>query len=307
MRVSYSPGYYAPLPERHVFPMGKFEALRDYLVRHHIIKETDIIEPSPAERADLLLVHTPEYVDTFLGSTPAQKAIKTLGLPWSERLAMRVRLLVQGTINAAIMAVHDGIAGNLDGGTHHAMPGSAEGFCVFNDVAVAIRVLQRSKWIQKALIVDCDVHQGNGNAVIFAGDSSVYTFSLHAEHNYPFKKPPSDLDIGLPDGTGDEVYNNIFGEALGHVFSEFTPDIVFYIGGADPLKSDKLGRLALSVNGIKARDTMLIDKVRAQGIPLVLVIGGGYSSSLAELTEAHAQMFIAAKNYSAAEGGAKYK
>ncbi|MDZ7693241.1 MAG: histone deacetylase [Balneolaceae bacterium] len=214
MKVSYSAGYNAPLPKDHIFPMGKFEGLYKYVTENGIISEAEIVEPGMVDMANLLSIHSPQYVEGIMSGTLGKKELRRLGLPWSKGLARRSCLAVQGTINAALMALQDGLAGNLAGGTHHAMPGYGEGFCVFNDVAVAIKVLQQSMWATKILVIDCDVHQGNGTASIFTGNSDVFTFSMHADKNYPFKKPPSSLDIGLPDNTGDKSYLQTLGDTL---------------------------------------------------------------------------------------------
>jgi acetoin utilization deacetylase AcuC-like enzyme len=194
-------------------------------------------------------------------------------------------------MNAAMMALQDGVAGNLAGGTHHSMPNHGEGFCVFNDVAIAIRSLRRSMWINRVMVIDCDVHQGNGTAHIFADDPNVFTFSLHGEKNYPFRKPPSSLDIGLPDKTGDMAYLKTLTEALDTIFSRFKPDIVIYLGGIDPLEADHFGRLSLTLKGLREREETVIRYVKQKNIPLLLLLSGGYAPTVAETARAHAQMF----------------
>lgn len=275
--------------------MGKFEGLYRYVLEQGIIAESDIIEPGMVDMANLVSVHTHRYAEGIMTGNLERKELRRLGLPWSYRLAVRSRLAVQGTINAALMALQDGIAGNLAGGTHHAMPDYGEGFCVFNDVAVAIKVLQQSMWARKILVIDCDVHQGNGTAEIFRDNPDVFTFSIHGENNYPFKKPPSSLDIGLPDGTGDNEYLTVLQDALDMIFNRFDPDLVFYLGGIDPLESDHLGRLALTLNGLRDRDRLVIEKVIKHDKPLVLLLSGGYAPSLKETVEAHALMFTIAR------------
>lgn len=297
MRVSYAPSYYAPIPEDHIFPMRKFTGLHQYLLDNEIIASDNIIAPSPVDMTNLLTVHTNNYAEGILKGTLDPKKSRRLGLPWSQRLALRSRLAVQGTINAAIMALEDGIAGNLAGGTHHSMPDFGEGFCVFNDVAVAIKVLQQSMWASNILVIDCDVHQGNGTAEIFKNNAEVFTFSLHGANNYPFKKPASSLDIGLPDGTGDKDYLQVLGEALDMIFNQFHPDLTFYLGGIDPLETDQLGRLSLSFDGLKTRDELVIRKVKSHDVPLVLLLSGGYAPTLRETVIAHAQMFKMAQKY----------
>lgn len=294
MRVSYAPGYYAPIPHEHIFPMGKFPGLYRYLTEQNIIHKSDVIQPSMVDMSNLLTAHSQRYVNGIMNGSLSKKEIRRMGLPWSKALAVRSRLAVQGTINAAIMALQDGIAGNIAGGTHHAMAGHGEGFCVFNDVAVAVQVLQKSFWAQKILIIDCDVHQGNGTAALLGDNPNVFTFSLHGEKNYPFRKPPSTLDIGLPDGTGDNMYLETLGDALDEIFNAFNPDLVFYLGGIDPLETDHLGRLALSLKGLYNRDRLVIKTVKQKDKPLVLLLSGGYAPSLEKTVKAHALMFKAA-------------
>lgn len=274
--------------------MGKFEGLYRYVLEHEMIAESDIIEPGMVEMADLITTHTQRYANGIMTGDLSGKELRRLGLPWSEKLAIRSRLAVQGTINAALMAMQDGIAGNLAGGTHHAMPDYGEGFCVFNDVAVAINVLQHSMWAKNILVLDCDVHQGNGTASIFADNPNVFTFSIHGEKNYPFHKPPSSLDIGLPDGTGDKLYISRLGDALDQIFETFNPDLVFFLGGIDPLEDDHFGRLSLTLNGLYNRDYVVIEKVLNEDVPLVLLLSGGYGPSLKATVEAHALMYKAA-------------
>ncbi|MDZ7659220.1 histone deacetylase [Fodinibius sp.] len=295
MRVSYAPGYYAPIPDEHIFPMKKFKGLHRYLVEENIIASSDVVAPSMVDMANLQMVHTRDYANGIMDGNLNKKKLRRLGLPWSKRLAIRSRLAVQGTINAAIMALQDGIAGNLAGGTHHAMADFGEGFCVFNDVAVAIKVLQQSMWAKNILVIDCDVHQGNGTAAIFKNNPHVYTFSLHGEKNYPFKKPPSTLDIGLADNTKDDQYLKTLGDALDTIFDDFNPDLVFYLGGIDPLETDHFGRLSLTKKGLQRRDRIVIQKVVGQDLPLVLLLSGGYAPTLKETVLAHALMYKMAK------------
>lgn len=299
MRVSYSAGYNAPIPEDHVFPMGKFEGLYRFVTEKGIIAEHEIVEPGMVDMANLLTVHSSEYSEGIMSGKLDKKVLRKLGLPWSYGLARRSRLAVQGTINAALMALQDGMAGNLAGGTHHAMPEGGEGFCVFNDVAVAINVLQQSMWARRILVVDCDVHQGNGTASIFANNEDVFTFSIHGAKNYPFKKPPSTLDIGLPDNTGDKQYLQTLGEALDSIFERFDPDLVFYLGGIDPLETDYFGRLSLTLNGLRERDRMVVETVTDHNKPLVLTLSGGYAPTLRQTVEAHAVMYEVAEEYEA--------
>lgn len=291
MRVSYSAGYYAQIPDEHIFPMKKFQGLHGYLLDKNLINESEVYEPSMVDLVNLMTAHTQRYATAVWTGTLTKKEIRRMGLPWSKSLAIRSRLAVQGTINAGLMALQDGLAANLAGGTHHAMPDWGEGFCVYNDVAVAIRVLQQSKWLAKALVIDCDVHQGNGTAQIFRDDPSVFTFSIHGEKNYPFHKPASDLDVGLPDGTPDTPYLKALVSSLDRIFRNFTPDLVFYLGGIDPLDTDHFGRLSLSLKGLRERDRIVIETVTQKNIPLVLLLSGGYAPTVEQTVVAHAQMF----------------
>lgn len=283
MRVSYHPDYVVPLPERHAFPMGKFSALRDLLVAEGVVEAGEIVPPREADWADLLLVHTPRYLDALASGTLSRAEERRMGLPWSRALVRRSRLAVQGTINAMMMALTDGVAGNLAGGTHHAMPDGGEGFCVLNDVAVALRVLQRSGWIRRALVVDLDVHQGNGTASYFGGDRAwprggVYTLSVHGARNFPFRKQPSTRDVGLDDRTGDAAYLDVVAREVPAALAEAAPDLVVYLGGVDVVGGDRFGRLALSREGLAARDRFVCEAVRAAGAPLCLLLSGGYAA-----------------------------
>jgi acetoin utilization deacetylase AcuC-like enzyme len=294
VRVSYHEDYFVPLPPRHPFPMGKFPALHRLLLAEGVVRPENVMAPREADWSDLLLVHTRDYLDRLASGTMSRQEERRMGLPWSRRLVRRSRLAVQGTINAAFAALHDGVAGNLAGGTHHAMPGHAEGFCVLNDVAVAARVLHRSRWIRRALIVDLDVHQGNGNAAFFADDPDVFTFSMHGARNYPFRKPPSDRDVELHDGTGDDAYLATLHHHLSEVIALARPDVVFYLGGIDVLAGDRFGRLALTRAGLVERDRYVVETVLATGIPLVLLLSGGYAATPEATADLHAEMYRAA-------------
>lgn len=295
MRVSYCSEYYATIPDEHIFPMKKFEGLKRYLLEKEIITVAQIINPPMVDLAHLMSAHTQRYSLAVWEGTLDKKEIRRMGLPWTKSLAIRSRHAVQGTLNSALMALQDGISGNLAGGTHHAMPDHGEGFCVYNDVAVAIKVLQQSKWVNKVLVIDCDVHQGNGTAHIFEDDPNVYTFSIHGEKNYPFEKPPSNLDIGLPDKTGDKEYLLALIDALDIILGTFTPDLVFYLGGIDPLETDHFGRLSLTLNGLKERDRIVIECITQKEIPITLLLSGGYAPTLKETVQAHSNMFEVAQ------------
>lgn len=287
MRVSYHPDYTVPLPEGHPFPMGKFSALHRILLDEGLLDPRDVILPEEAAWADLRLVHTEDYLTQLATGLPPQ-AERKLGVPWSERMLHRSRLAVQGTLNAARVALQDGLAANLAGGTHHAFADHGEGYCVLNDVAVAVRALHRDGLIRRALIIDLDVHQGNGTADIFGEDDRAYTFSMHGERNYPRRKPPSDCDVGLPDGLGDDPYLDILSRHLPVVLAAARPDLAFYLAGVDTVAGDPFGRLALTREGLHRRDRAVLEAARAAGVPLALTLSGGYSKTPEITADLHA-------------------
>ncbi|HYG11097.1 MAG TPA: histone deacetylase [Pyrinomonadaceae bacterium] len=293
-KVFYTPRYYADIGEGHVFPIRKFELVRDRLLGEGTLAPSEIIEPQPAPVADVLLVHTEDYVTRLRAGALTPRELRRLGLPWSKALVRRSFLATGGTILAARAALSDGIASNLAGGTHHAFPERGEGFCVLNDVAVAIRTLRRDGLVERAAVVDLDVHQGNGTATIFEGDTGVFTFSMHGAKNYPIFKARSTLDVELPDATGNEEYLRALAEHLPHVFAS-RPDIIFYLGGADPYVGDKLGRLSLSIAGLRARDEFVLSECRAQGVPVATVMSGGYAADINDTVEIHCNTIRAAK------------
>lgn len=295
MLVSYTPRYYADIGEGHVFPIRKFELVRDRLLREGTLSPADIVEPQPAPVADVLLVHTEDYVTRLRAGSLTQREIRRLGLPWSKALVRRSFLATGGTMNAARWALADGVGSNLAGGTHHAFPDRGEGFCVLNDVAIAVRALRRDGFIRRAAIVDCDVHQGNGTAAIFEGDETVFTFSMHGAKNYPLFKERSTLDVELADRTGDSEYLEILATHLPTVFSH-EPDIIFYLGGADPYAGDKLGRLALTIEGLRARDELVLRECRVRGVPVATVMSGGYAAQIGDTVEIHCNTIRAVRS-----------
>ncbi len=294
-RLYYSPYYYAEIGEGHVFPIRKFELVRDLLLSEGTLRDDEIFEPAPAKIEDLLLVHTEDYITRLIGGELTAKEVRKLGLPWSKSLVRRSLHAISGTINAARHAMESGIASNLAGGTHHAYPDRGEGFCVLNDVAVAIRVLQREKLAERFLIVDCDVHQGNGTAYIFQDSPEVFTFSMHGAKNYPLFKETSSLDIELADGTGDREFLETLDEALPRIFTH-NPDLIFYLGGADPFEKDKLGRLKLSIEGLRKRDEIVLRFAREHHTPIVTTMSGGYASDINDTVEIHANTIRAVKD-----------
>jgi acetoin utilization deacetylase AcuC-like enzyme len=293
-RLFYSPYYYADIGEGHVFPIKKFELVRDKLLEEETLSLDEIHEPEPASVEDVLLVHTEDYINRLIGGELTAKEIRKLGLPWSKSLVRRSFLAASGTINAAKHALSSGIASNLAGGTHHSFPDRGEGFCVLNDAAVAIRVLQKEKLADRFLIVDLDVHQGNGTAFIFKDSPEVFTFSMHGAKNYPLFKEISNLDIELPDKTSDKEYLETLEEALPRIFLH-DPDIIFYLGGADPFEKDKLGRLGLTMEGLMRRDETVLQFAREHHTPIVTVMSGGYASDINDTVEIHANTIRAVK------------
>ena len=295
MRCAYHPDYFVALPPSHPFPMAKYPLLLERLLADGTVRAADLIEPAPASLDDLRLVHTVEYLAALEAGTLEPAAVRRIGVPSSPALWRRSRLAAQGTLEAARAALADGLAANLAGGTHHAFAGHGEGFCVLNDVAVAIRVLQRDGRLRRALVVDLDVHQGNGTAAIFEGDADVFTFSMHGERNYPARKMRSTLDVALADGTGDEEYLERLAGHLADILGRFAPDLVFYLAGVDPARGDRYGRLALSDDGLRRRDRHVLETCRARGLPVVITIAGGYAPTPARTAELHAHVFHEAR------------
>lgn len=293
-RIFYSPYYYADIGENHVFPIRKFELVRDKLLGEGTLQSLEIVEPEPAKIEDVLLIHTDDYITRLKNGALTAKEVRRLGLPWSEALVRRSFLATSGTINAARHALENRVSSNLAGGTHHSFPDRGEGFCVLNDVAVAIRVLQKEKLAERFLIVDCDVHQGNGTAFIFENDEKVFTFSMHGAKNYPLFKENSTLDIELPDRTGDAEYLETLNEALPRIFLH-DPDIVFYLGGADPFEKDKLGRLGLTMDGLRQRDEAVLTSVKERDVPVVTTMSGGYAADINDTVEIHSNTIRAVK------------
>lgn len=279
--------YVIPLPEGHRFPIAKYALLRERVLAEGLVAPERMHEPARVAIDDLLLAHEPAYVRALVEGTLDDAAMRRIGLPWSEHLVERSFRAVGGTCEAAEAALRDGIAVNLAGGTHHAFPGHGEGFCVFNDAAVAVRRLQRDGRIARAAIVDLDVHQGNGTHAIFAGDATVFTFSMHGERNFPFHKVPGRLDIELPDGCDDARYLGELARALPRVLAESSPDLVIYLAGADAHEGDRLGRLRLTFDGLARRDAMVLESCREVGIPVAVTIAGGYGRNIEDTVAAH--------------------
>lgn len=290
MHVFYSDLYTLPLPEDHRFPIEKYRLLRDYLISHQILKSDLIFESPLATETELSFGHTSLYIQQMRDGTVPLEIIKRIGFPWSQNLYKRSCATVGGAISAAKSALKFGISGNLAGGTHHAHSDRGEGYCVFNDIAVAARILKSEYQIKKIAIIDLDVHQGNGNSSILGQDKDIFILSIHGEKNYPFKKISSTLDIGLADGTGDQEYLEKLKPALDQVLN-FKPDFIFYQMGVDPLKEDVLGKLNLSFQGLMERDRMVLSLAHQKSIPISLALGGGYAKPIELSIEAYANTY----------------
>ena len=297
MKCSYHPGYQVPLPTGHPFPISKYPLLAQQLLAEGVLVDADILEPEAIDIETLELVHTREYLDKLQSSRLSTAEQRRLGLPWSEALWQRSRLASAGTLLAARAALSDGLAGNLAGGTHHAFADHGEGFCVLNDVAVAISKLRTEGAIERAAVIDLDVHQGNGTAAIFENVEDVFTFSMHGERNYPLAKMRSNVDVPLRDGVGDAEYLETLQRNLPSVLERSEPDIAFYLAGVDVAAGDRYGKLALTEEGIRCRERMVIDAVRTRGVPLVIVLAGGYAATRARTAELHAHAFREAAAY----------
>lgn len=294
MRVFYSSKYYADIGDGHIFPIRKFELVRNRLLSEGTLKPEEIVEPTPVNKSDLLLVHTEDYISRLCEGRLTAKEIRRLGLPWSESLVQRSFYAVGGTLAASLTSLEEGVSSNLAGGTHHAFADRGEGFCVLNDVAVAIHTLRSRGLVTKAAIIDCDVHQGNGTASIFEGDEDTFTLSLHGANNYPLFKTKSNLDINLIDHTTDEEYLKILVHNL-HAPFAVKPEIVFYLAGADPFEGDKLGRLSLTIDGLRRRDELVLTKCFEEEVPVVTVMSGGYAKDVNDTVEIHCNTIRAVK------------
>jgi acetoin utilization deacetylase AcuC-like enzyme len=326
-KLIYSDAYYLPIGE-HVFPAEKYRRIRDRLLATGVAEAGDFLEPEPAADQDILLVHTPEYVHKLKTGTLSPREEMELEVPFSPELVKAFWLAAGGSILAARQALADGVGISVGGGFHHAFPDHGEGFCMVHDVAVAIRSLQRDDKIRTAMTVDCDVHQGNGTAAIFAGtpaasarlpsagastlDASslssalpgkirgahageVFTISLHQHNNYPLWKPPSSIDVDLPDGIGDDDYLAWLDNALSSGLRQFEPDLICYVAGADPYREDQLGGLALTIDGLKRRDELVFRVARARSIPVMVTFAGGYARNLEDTVTIHCNTIIAAQ------------
>ncbi len=293
LSVVFHPAYEVDIGP-HVFPTRKYRLVRARLLDEGTLVESDIRTPAGATNDDVALVHTGDYLHRITTGTLSVPEQLLLEVPYSFALRDAMWLCAGGTAEVGRLALDQGVAVHLGGGYHHAYPDHGEGFCLINDVAIAVRMLQRDGVIQRAMVVDCDVHHGNGTAAIFAGDDRVFTFSMHQEHNYPAWKPPSDLDLGLEDGTDDATYLAALERHLPDIVRRHRPDLVYYLAGADPYRQDQLGGLALSLDGLKRRDGFVLETVTREGIPVGVTLAGGYARDPDDTVEIHCNTVRAA-------------
>ncbi|KAA9356745.1 histone deacetylase family protein [Larkinella humicola] len=298
LKIAYNPIYRHPLPEGHRFPMSKYELIYDQLLYEGTCRPGNFFSPGLVDDRWVLAVHTSDYVRQLKTLSVPPVMVRRIGFPLSEGLIQREWMITQGTIDCCLIALKSGISLNIAGGTHHAFPDRGEGFCLLNDVAVAARYILDQQLAQKVLIIDLDVHQGNGTAVIFRQEPRVFTFSMHGKDNYPLHKEQSDLDVELPTGMSDKAYLQQLADTLPRLVKEQKPDFLFYISGVDVLKSDRLGKLSLTREGCKQRDEFVFEQARKAGLPIVVSMGGGYSPRMADIVEAHCNTFrLAEKLY----------
>lgn len=296
LKIAYSPIYKYELPEGHRFPMMKYELIPEQLVYEGTVTKDQFFHPKALDEAVILKTHRAEYWQKLKTLQLTRKEIRAIGFPLSERLVQRGRHIAQGTIDCALFAQQYGVAMNVAGGTHHSFTYKGEGFCLLNDIGIAANYLLDHQLSERILIVDLDVHQGNGTAEIFQNEARVFTFSMHGQNNYPLRKEQSDLDIGLPDKTKDEVYLKQLKTSLPKLLDLHQPDFVFYLSGVDVLETDKLGRLSMSKQGCKARDEYVLNMCKSNNLPVAISMGGGYSERIADIVEAHANTFRVAQS-----------
>jgi acetoin utilization deacetylase AcuC-like enzyme len=291
LKIAWSSIYAHPLPEHHRFPMIKYELLPEQLLYEGTVSEGNFFTPAPIQESTILNTHEETYWNRLKNLALDKAEIRRTGFPLSSLLVERETTIMQGTVQAALYALQYGIAMNIAGGTHHAFSGRGEGFCLLNDIAIAANYLLEKQLCKQVLVVDLDVHQGNGTARIFQDQPAVFTFSMHGEKNYPLHKEQSDLDISLPDGTDDGAYLRLLRTHLPPLFDQVQPDFVFYQSGVDVLASDQLGRLGLSIEGCKQRDAFILKCCKDYEVPLAASMGGGYSAKIAHIVEAHANTY----------------
>jgi acetoin utilization deacetylase AcuC-like enzyme len=293
--VAFDPIYAHPLPEGHRFPMLKYELIPGQLLHEGSYESSDFFSPTPVDQAIVLRTHDPIYYQKLLNQTLSEREQRKIGFPQSPALTLRERIITQGTIQGCYYAQEYGVALNIAGGTHHAFFDRGEGFCLLNDFAVAANELLYQQKAARILIIDLDVHQGNGTAALFQHEPRVYTFSMHGAHNYPFHKELSDRDVPLLDGTNDATYLNLLRDHLTEILDQFRPDFACYLAGVDILETDKFGKLNVTLKGSEQRDRFVFESLKKRGIPCMVALGGGYSADVRIITEAHCQTFRLAK------------
>jgi Deacetylases, including yeast histone deacetylase and acetoin utilization protein len=296
LKIAYHPSYAHPLPEGHRFPMLKYDLIPQQLMHEGVITQDSLFSPEPLDDEHILLTHDADYWQRMKMLQLTEREMRAIGFPLSAELVDREVRICKGTIDCARYAKIYGVAMNVAGGTHHAFANKGEGFCLLNDFGVAANYLLHYNLSKKILIFDLDVHQGNGTAALFKDEPRVYTFSMHGQHNYPFHKEQSDLDIGLKDGTTGEEYLSILSDTLPKLLKDVQPDMVFYLSGVDVLATDKFGKLKLSMEDCRQRDALVLSLCKQAGLPVTVAMGGGYSPSVKHIVEAHCNTYKAAKD-----------
>jgi acetoin utilization deacetylase AcuC-like enzyme len=289
VKVFYSDHFVLPLPEEHRFPMVKYSMLRERVAKAGVCGPGEMRVPRPVSDAEILRSHEECYLQRVVDGTLTEKEMRRIGFPWSERMVERSRRASGGTLGACLAALEEGFAANLAGGTHHAFADRGEGYCVFNDSAIAARAVQAEGLVERVVVVDTDVHQGNGTAAILSGDPSVFTFSIHGARNFPFRKEESDLDVALPDGADDGEYLDALEGALEKALDRSGAQLAIYLAGADPYEDDRLGRLRVSKEGLAERDRLVLESCRGRGIPVAVTMAGGYSREVDDTVDIHFQ------------------
>ena len=289
MKVFYSDHFVLPLPEGHRFPMVKYSMLRERVAAAGVCGPGEMRVPRPVSDAEILRSHEADYLRRVVNGTLTEKEMRRIGFPWSERMVERSRRASGGTLGACLAALDEGFAANLAGGTHHAFADRGEGYCVFNDSAIAARAVQAERLVERVVVIDTDVHQGNGTAAILDGVASVFTFSIHGAGNFPFRKEVSDLDVALPDGADDGEYLEALEDGLEKALERTGAQLAIYLAGADPYEDDRLGRLRVSKQGLAERDRLVLEACRERGIPVAVTMAGGYAREVEDTVEIHLQ------------------
>jgi acetoin utilization deacetylase AcuC-like enzyme len=289
VKVFYSDHFVLPLPEGHRFPMSKYSMLRERVAADGICEPGELRTPRAVTNEELLRAHTPGYLERVVSGSLTDKEIRRIGFPWSDRMVERSRRASGGTLGACLAALEEGLAANLAGGTHHAFSDRGEGYCVFNDSAIAARAVQAAGLVERVVIIDTDVHQGNGTAEILRGDTTVFTFSIHGAKNFPFHKEESDLDAPLPDGADDTEFLNTLERGLETALEAADADLAIYLAGADPFEGDRLGRLSVTKPGLAERDRTVLETCRDRGIPVAVTMAGGYARNVEDTVDVHLQ------------------